>query len=277
MEVVPLVADVLMRLGEELHRLASAVAALLPPRDAPLGALECHLGHTEDTRVGDWAPIGERGKGLQAKINPCLLTSRRQGRARHVGTKDGDIPAVGLPRDRHRLGRALQRAGPMDADAPEFVQDQGAVIQPGAVATLLEREAVKAGASLEAWEAGFLAALYPAKERLVGLVEAGEHVLEDVAVDGSIVRERGAHGLQFGRLVEARDGDMAPLPRGDALLQRGVVEIATAPEHCVQRLLLGGCRPQLLFVRLVRRVRRVRRAHGLWHGYTSRLPRCRAT
>src|SRR5260221_6015813 len=126
-------------------------------------------------------------------------------------------------------------------------------MQSGGVATLLEREAVKAGTSLEAWEAGFLAALYPAKERLVGLVEAGEHILQDMAVDGSIFRERGANGLQFGLLVEARDGDMAPLPRGDALLQRGVVEIATAPKHCVQRPLLGGRRPQLLFVRLAHR------------------------
>src|SRR5258708_13736886 len=88
-------------------------------------------------------------------------------------------------------------------------------------------------------------------------------------VDGRILREGGAQVLQFGFLLEA-GGRFAlpPSPPGDALLQRGVVERGAAPEHRVQRPLLRGRRPELLFVRF---------AHRLWHGYTARLRRCRAT
>jgi hypothetical protein len=37
--VLPLAPDLLMRLGQDLHRLAPALAALLPARDPPLGGL----------------------------------------------------------------------------------------------------------------------------------------------------------------------------------------------------------------------------------------------
>ena len=59
--------------------------------------------------------------------------------------------------------------------------------------------------------------------------------------------------LQLGFLLVARDRDVAPLPGRDALLQGGVVEHATAPEHLLQRPLLGGRRPQLLLVGLAHR------------------------
>ncbi len=69
-------------------------------------------------------------------------------------------------------------------------------------------------------------------------------------MDGGVLRELRADGLQFGFLLVARDGDVAALPGGDALLQGGVVELAAAPQHFLQRPLLGGRGTQLLFVGL---------------------------
>jgi hypothetical protein len=61
-------------------------------------------------------------------------------------------------------------------------------------------------ASLQAWEAGLLARWHPSEEHLAGLVQAGEHVLQDVAVTGSVFREVLADALQLGFLLVARDG-----------------------------------------------------------------------
>jgi hypothetical protein len=55
---------------------------------------------------------------------------------------------------------------------------------------------VKALAAFEARETRFLAPLHPAEERLVGPVKARQHVLQHVAVDGSVVRQLGADGLE---------------------------------------------------------------------------------
>src|SRR5260221_11425695 len=153
----------------------------------------------------------------------------------------------------------------MHADAPDLGKHQHAIIQSGAVAVLLEGEAVEAVAPLETWESSLLAALHPSEEGLIGLVEPGEHVLEGVGVNGRVCGELGADSLQFRFLLVARDGDVAPLPSRDALLHSGVVEIAAAPEDCIQRALLGGRGPQLLFVRLAHRLHVTvspRPAHG---------------
>src|SRR5260221_10951763 len=73
-------------------------------------------------------------------------------------------------------------------------------------------------------------------------------------MDGGVFGELSTDSLQLGFLLVARDGDVAPLPGGDALLQGGVVELAAAPEHVVQRPLLSGRGSPFLFVRLASRL-----------------------
>ena len=60
-----------------------------------------------------------------------------------------------------------------------------------------------AGAPLEARETGLLARLHPSEESLIGPVEPGEHVLQHVAVEGGVFRERGADILQLGFQLSA--------------------------------------------------------------------------
>src|SRR5262245_23518455 len=71
-----------------------------------------------------------------------------------------------------------------------------------------------------------------------------------MGVDTRVLRELLPYDLQLGFLLIARDGYMAALPGGDALLQRGIVEIAATPKHFVQHPHLCGSRTQFLFVRL---------------------------
>jgi hypothetical protein len=71
-----------------------------------------------------------------------------------------------------------------------------------------------------------------------------------MGVHGGVLGKLSAQILQFHLLVVAREGDTTTLPRGDALLQGGVVELAAAPQYLVQCPLLSGCGPQLLLVGL---------------------------
>jgi|GEM_PF-4413717 len=72
-----------------------------------------------------------------------------------------------------------------------------------------------------------------------------------MAVESFILGECGANRLELGFLLVTRDGDMAALPSGDALLQGGVVQRATAPQRVRQRPLLGRRGTQFLFECLV--------------------------
>jgi hypothetical protein len=106
----------------------------------------------------------------------------------------------------------------MHTDTANLRQDQEAVIQPGAVAVLLEGERAEAIASLEAGEPRLVSPLDAPEERLIGLVQPREHVLQDVRVDGRVLRKLRAYLLQFHFASKARDGGAAPLPCRDALL-----------------------------------------------------------
>jgi hypothetical protein len=90
----------------------------------------------------------------------------------------------------------------MHADTPNLRQDQEPVVQSRPVAILLEGEGVEAVAPLEAREACFLAALDASEERLIRLVESRQRVLQDMAVNGGVLRKLRAYLLQLGFLLE---------------------------------------------------------------------------
>lgn len=104
----------------------------------------------------------------------------------------------------------------------------------------LVRETVETVAALEAGESWCLSRLYPAKERLIGLVEPRQHILQDVAVNGCVLRECGADVLQLGFLLVAGEGDATAAVGSDTLLQGRVVEPAARPQDAIQHLLLCG-------------------------------------
>jgi hypothetical protein len=136
----------------------------------------------------------------------------------------------------------------VDRDTPELGQDERSIVEPRAVAILLETERMVAGAALKAREARFLAPRDAPEEGLIRLVEPREHVVQDMGVEGGVLGKLRTDGLELGFLREARNGDMAAPPGSDTLLQGGVVELAAAPQDFLQRPLLGGRGPQLFFV-----------------------------
>jgi hypothetical protein len=73
-------------------------------------------------------------------------------------------------------------------------------------------------------------------------------------VNRRVLWELRADVFEFCLLLIAGDRSMSPLPGGDALFQGDFVEIATTPEHCVQRSFLGRRGPQFLLVGLARRL-----------------------
>src|SRR5260370_25316986 len=116
---------------------------------------------------------------------------------------------------------------------------------------------------MKAGEAGLLAIGEPPEERLIRLVQAGQHVLEHGDVGGGVVGRVRAQGFQLGFLAVAREGHAALPPQRDALLKRGVIEGATAPQDTLKFPLLGGRRLEFLLVGL---------AHArLTHGYLTRF------
>jgi hypothetical protein len=87
-------------------------------------------------------------------------------------------------------------------------------------------------APLEPRKTRLLPRLHPPEERLIGRVQAGQHVLQHLGREGSVVGEGGADVLEFGFLLIARArAALAATPPGDALLQGGVVKSATAQQH----------------------------------------------
>jgi hypothetical protein len=57
-----------------------------------------------------------------------------------------------------------------------------------------------------------------AKEGLIGPVQARQHILQDVGVDGPVLCHLDANALGFGFLLVTREGDVTSLPGGNAPL-----------------------------------------------------------
>ena len=84
--------------------------------------------------------------------------------------------------------------------------------------------------AVEPGKAGLFAMLDAAEERLILLVQTSEHILQDMRVEGAVLRHIRSQGFQLGFLLIARDGHAPLFPQEDALRKRGVVEGATAPQ-----------------------------------------------
>src|SRR4051794_22118514 len=114
--------------------------------------------------------------------------------------------------------------------------------ESGAVAVLRIGEAVVAVATLEARIAGLLAGRHAAKERLESPVYAQNNILQDLTMDGAVLRahlfDRGQLGLLF--VVADR-------------LARHAVGVASFLKGSVVQLLAVGQQPSKLLGLLMRR------------------------
>jgi hypothetical protein len=71
-------------------------------------------------------------------------------------------------------------------------------------------------------------------------IQPRQRVLQDMAVDGRMVREVGADVFSLGLLLDLRDGDAQLLPGDDTLLKRRVAERAAYSKHAPKRPSCSG-------------------------------------
>jgi hypothetical protein len=207
-----------------------------------LGGLERALRLAIPARVEDARAIRQGGERVNAEVYPGRLAGGQQRLYWHIGAGEADAPPIRFFRDRDRLERTLQRARPPNGNAPDLGQNEEPIIrdevQCRAVTELLVGEGAPTDTRLIARESGSLSTLDTTEERLVGLVQTGQHILQHMAMDGGILWHSGANVLEFGFLLKTRAGDPHALPGGDALFQRRVVERATQSKHTPKRPLL---------------------------------------
>src|SRR5262249_52941671 len=134
--VLALPADGLLLLSALGRRLRTALAAVLATRDVPLGLLQCLVGIAGVARVLHDGASGGDEEDLQPNVDARLTSGERQWFYRHLGTREGDLPAVRLFADRDGLRRALDRTRPPDGNAPDRAEHQIAVLEAGAVSQL---------------------------------------------------------------------------------------------------------------------------------------------
>ncbi len=269
MKVGALAPHMLMLFGEQLHRLLAAAAALLPFGYPLLRFLHLALGCAGVPGMLNELPVRRDEEHLQPHVDAGRFASEGQWLGGHLGTREADVPPIRLLGDGDGLGSPVERPGPADSKAPDRAEDQLPILQAGASAELVVGEGVVAVLALEPGKARLFSMRQAAEEGLVRLLEAGQHVLQDMAMDAGVLWHLRAQGFQLGFLLIAREADVAALPGGDALFQGGGRERAAAPQDALKLALLGGRRPQLLLLRL---------AHArLTQGYFSLLCRsCRA-
>src|SRR5581483_7827060 len=186
-EVRALALHLLMRLAKAAHRLAAPFAALLAAAHPFVGLGELLLRFAVVTRILDRFPISGDEEHLQAYVYARLASGGWQGLRGNISARDDGIPPIRFFGDRDGFGRAFQRARPAHGDASDLAQHEKAVIESRAVAILLVGETVIAVAPLEA---RCLPSFHPAEERLIGLVQSRQDILQDLRVDVSVFRER---------------------------------------------------------------------------------------
>jgi hypothetical protein len=90
----------------------------------------------------------------------------------------------------------------MNGNAPDLRQDKEAVVKRRPIAELLKGKGVETIASLKARKSCLLSRLDPTEERLRGLVEPRQHILQNVRVNRRVLWECRPYLLQLGFLLE---------------------------------------------------------------------------
>ena len=236
-EVFALVGGSAVQLGHLLSDLTIAVAALLLPGQAALGAGKSGLGFGGF----DHLPFrGDEEVGVRPQVNPNSLLGLRQGYSLDLASEH-HVPMLSLPLHRRGLDlpfeRAVQlefdRAHPVDEHPlPAFYLDPGS---PG----LGEGEGVVTPLPLKAGVACFLSRSDPTKKAPEGFVYPLDDVLQDLGVDALVLRQLSAYfGQPAFLLVEAQR--LAHFPVSiSPLLQSRIVQLAAQRKGALQVFALG--------------------------------------
>src|SRR5258708_1799455 len=237
LKVAALPADVLMLLSTRNNGFVPAFAALRAPRHPLRRFLKRALRCAIVARGRYYVAIRRDEEDLPAHSTARFPSRLRQRLDGHLGTGEADIPAVRLPRNGDGLGRALHRTTPPHGKVSACGEDERTILELGAVGILLRGESLVAVPPMQAGETGWLAVRHAPEDGLRGRVQPRQHVVQDLTVEGGVLRQVRAQGFACRFLLRAREGHAALLPQGAALLQGGVVARAaraTAPQDARQ-------------------------------------------
>jgi hypothetical protein len=209
-----------------------------------LADLQSPLGFAVVARVLDILPNRRDEEHLETHIYARLFAGERQWLGGYLRTGNAGVPPIRFPADGDGLGGAVewQRTVQPDGNTPNLGEAEDTTIQHRAamLAHLRIGEAVVAVPALEAGITGRLAHLDAAEERLKGLVQAVQHILQDLRVEVAVFGPHLLDARQLRRLHGEAHGDVAFLPRQCPFFQPGVVQLAAAPQDRLQHPFLRG-------------------------------------
>jgi len=190
-----------MLLGEQRPRLLAAAAALLPFGYPLLRFLERALGFAGVPGILHDLPVRRDEEHPKPHVDAGLFASEGQWLAGHLGTREADVPPIRRVGDGDGLGSPFDGPGPAHSHAPDLAEDQLPILQAGASADLFGGEGVVAVLAVKAGKARLFSIRQAAEERLLRRVEAGQHVLQAMALDAGVLWHLRAQGLQLGFLL----------------------------------------------------------------------------
>jgi hypothetical protein len=216
-----------MCFGNKKPSLLSTVRALNSTREALLSHGKHVLGLLKEAGVAYLCAIRHGEEGLAAHIDTHDFTSWKKHFIRHIITREDHKPLIGrASADNDRLDSTLNRTREPDLKSA-YVAD-GEIFAIELPATLLEGEGVVSLLALESGKSSLaVSVLHPAKERLVGLIQAFNHILEALRAYNLIFWESLFKARKFLILVVPGDRLMVVPVGSDALFKGCVVEIAT--------------------------------------------------
>lgn len=233
MKVPPLVAYLLVSLGDKDSSLSSSLGAFDPTGEPLLPHSEGALGLLEKAWV--FYLLASRGsqKGLATDIYTYHLASLGQRFGGNIVAGEAHIPLGSrYPADGYGFNVPLNGAGQPDFE-PAYISD-GKVFAFQFPACLCEGKAVISIPAFEAWEASLAVAILDSAEKAsIGFVQPLKHLLKDLRAYISVFGKR---YLEFGKLFNlAIAGDMSFVlfMDGYSLLKCRVVEPTAKVEPVV--------------------------------------------
>lgn len=243
-EICPLVANVDMGTLEQLYRLTSAVAALLPPRHFSLTAAQSGFCVSVVPGILNLCPIDQHGETVQSYVDSGCTFAGGERMAIAVRT-EADKPSTSFALDGGRFDRPFDGPVQFDLDVTCSLHANTSVIEKATTLWML-REGNRIVAKRRAipWDSRLFPALTSRVERVKGIVHTMQDILCTLRIDQRQAPIR-AHGWQLAALVVEVDRLTARFPRAHSFFQRCVVQACSLANLAVQKVHLwsGGIDP----------------------------------
>jgi hypothetical protein len=226
MKVPALIKYLLTGFGHKKPSFLSAMRALDSTRESLLPHGKLVLGFLKEARIANLDIIRGGKEQLTTYVNAHRFASRGKQLVRHVIAGENDKPLVcSTSANSDSLNVALDRAGEPYLENAYVADSEVFTIK--LPATLFQGEGIVSVPALKSWEAGLVTILHPAKERLVGLIKAFNHLLEALRTHVLIFRESIFEARELLNLVIPGNRLVVVPISGDALVQGCVVEMPT--------------------------------------------------